>query len=146
MSPRTVGLVDGIAFFVIWSLIGLAQPSLRGEAVTVVLVLLLMASALVLWRGAVLASLFVEDRTSLLGHVLDGAKWGAIAGLGILIWGVSSQVLAAGGLLDNASFFSAETAIYLLFMGAYLSATGAVVGGVHGAVLFYFNRWFLRRG
>lgn len=146
MSPRIVGLIDGVVFLGFWSLIGLAQPSLQGEALLIVWVLLLIASVLVWWRGSVIASLFVEDRTSLVGHVLDGVKWGALTGLGILIWGVSSQVLAAGGPLDNASFFSVETAIYLLLMGAYLSATGAVLGGVHGAVFFYFNRWLLRRG
>lgn len=141
MSPRTVGLIDGLIFLVFWSLVGMMTSTYWWGALPIILFVLVPVSALVSWRGAVMASSFRNGSPSLKQHVFDGAKWGSLAGLVLLGWSVASQVSAAGGHLDGASFFSKEVAAYLLYMGVPLICGGTGAGSVHGAMYFYLNRW-----
>lgn len=141
MSRRTVGLIDGLVFLVFWSLVGMMASAYWWGALPIILFVLVPVSALVSWRGAVMASSFSEGSPSLKQYVLDGAKWGSLASLMFLGWSIASQVSAAGEHLEGASFFSKEVATYLLFMGVPLVLAGTVAGSVHGGVYFYLNRW-----
>lgn len=141
---RKIGLIDALFFFVIWSCAGFISAAHPWGALPVIVFLLVPASALVGWRGAVFVRLILAGAASLRRAVIEGFGWGAAFVFAIWLWGAASSAFAAGGVLDGLSPFQAEFwyAVSVTLLPAL--GIGGVLGALHGMGLFFLNRWLVR--
>jgi hypothetical protein len=141
---RKIGGIDALLFFVLWSCASLASTSNVWGAVPAIAFLLLPASALVGWRGAVSVRLILAGSASLRRAAIEGFVWGAAFVLAVWLWGAANSAFAAGGALDGLSPLQSEFWFALSVTLLPALVVGGLLGAVHGIALFYFNRWLVR--
>lgn len=141
---RKIGRIDALLFFVLWSCVGLASATDPLGAFPIIVFLLVPASALVGWRGAVSVRLFVAGTASLSRAAIEGASWGAAFVFVVWFWGASKSALAAGGVLDGLSPLQAQFWFALSVTLLPALGIGGIFGAMHGIALFYLNRWLVR--
>jgi hypothetical protein len=103
-----VGCIDAVLFFVTWLCMGLIAASHPWGALPAVVFLLLPASALVGWRGAVSVRLILAGTDSLRRAGIEGFGWGAAFVLVIVLWSAANSASAAGSAFDGLSPLQAE--------------------------------------
>ncbi len=141
---RKVGRIDAALFFAIWSCVGLLSTTHPWGSLPAIVFLLVPASALVGWRGAVSARLILAGTASLRRAVIDGFSWGAAFVFVVWLWGNASSAFAAGGVLDGLYPLQSEFWFAVAVTLVPALCIGSVLGALHGATLFYLNRWLVR--
>lgn len=144
MVARKVGRIDALLFFVIWSCVAAVLASRPIGSLPIIIFLLVPASALVGWRGAVSVRLILSGVASLQRAAVEGFAWGATFALVIWLWGFSNAALAAGTIFDGLS--PLQPAFWVSVATTLLPAMGVagLLGATHGVAFLYLNRWLVR--
>lgn len=136
---RKIGCIDALLFFVIWSLVGTLSVAHPWDSITAWLFLLIPASILVGWRGALSVPRILANSANLWSAAKEGAYWALFFVLCIWLWSTFNSAFAAGGALDGLSPMHAEFWFAAIASLLPISAIAAALGTLNGVALYWIN-------
>lgn len=137
-TARKIGRIDAGLFFLLWAVVLLLSVGHPYGALPAIIFLLVPASALVGWRGAVSVRLLLQGRASLLRGAIEGFAFACLFLAVVWLWSWLSQAHAAGTVFDGLSPESPDFWSIIGYLGFWLLGFG-VAGAIHGVLLLYLN-------
>lgn len=137
-TARKIGRIDAALFFLLWALVLLFSVAHPYGALPAIIFLLVPASALVGWRGAVSVRLLLQGCASLLRGAIEGFAFACLFLAVVWLWSWFGQAHAAGTVFDGLSPESPDFWRIIGYSGLWLTGLG-VAGAIHGVLLLYLN-------
>ena len=141
MNDKLVGVIDSILFFLFWYVVIALFFQISLVRHNDILLLLLVVSLLVAWRGFRLNPKLRKKMISCWDYTLDGAKWGGLSLFSWVFIGGVNEVYASGGHLDGADLLSIQFLKYMAIGGGLFGTIGVFLGGANAFPLYFLNRW-----
>ncbi len=141
VSPRLIGIQNGIIVFVFWSCVGLLLVSDWRIAIPWFTAYLFPISLVVTWRSTKLSYNLAKQCVTVKAYVVEGFLVGFTVCIVFFGLTISNQALAAGSELDGADLNGIIK--YVLFFALPISVSVGLLGSVQGLLFFHLNRWQL---
>ncbi|EPY0995219.1 hypothetical protein ACW9O2_004265, partial [Vibrio vulnificus] len=141
VSPRLIGIQNGVIVFVFWLCVGLLLVSDWRIAIPLFAAYLFPISLVVAWRSAKLGCNLAKQCVTVKAYAVEGFLVGFTVCIVFFGLTISNQAFAAGTVLDGADLN--DIIKYVLLFALPISVSVGLLGSVQGLLFYHLNRWQL---